>query len=435
MPILCVGLSHHTAPLALRERLHYSSPALCATLARLGCGNDSRPNQLSELAILSTCNRLEVYAVSVEPANVQTLIELLAETTGVQPDEFESHLFHYAGLDAVAHLCSVACGLDSLILGEPQILGQVAEAFETAFRQRAAGPELSALFRTAIRAGKRARTETGISRNPASISSVAVHLAEQVVGPLAERRVLVVGAGEMGELAVEALRSRNVHQITVVNRTRQRAVELAERWGGQALSFEQLGDALRAADIVIASTGAPHLIIDAQMVRDSQAGRSRPLALIDIAVPRDVDPAVTSIPGVHLFDIDQLQSQLEGAVTERQQEVPRVEAIVAQEVKAFDQWLRTMEMTPIITDLRAKAERIRQGELDRTLRRMPDLDPRTRDQIEHLSRLLVNKILHEPTLRLKAEAGSGRTAEYAQTVRHLFGLTAEESALTGGPQA
>jgi glutamyl-tRNA reductase len=436
MQILCLGLSHRTAPVELRERLDFPAPALKPALARFGCGRDSHPNSITEFAILPTCNRLELYALAPNDTDHQrdlfaALIDFLVETRGVPAVEFEPHLYRHAGSEAVEHLCRVASGLDSMILGEPQILGQVAEAYQNAYRAGAVGPVLSALFRTAIRAGKRARTETAISRNPASISSVAVRLAEQVVGELAGRQVLVVGAGEMGELAVEALRARGVRQIAVVNRTRQRAVELAERWGGEALSFEHLTKAIQGADIVIASTGAPHTIINPAIVRDAVMNRmERPLVLIDIAVPRDVHPDVCEIPNVHLFDIDHLHSRLEGAIAERQNEIPRVEAIAAEEVTAFESWLRSVDILPVITALRAKAESIRQRELARTLRRLPDLDPRVREHIEHLSESLINKLLHEPTLRLRAEAGNGQATEYAQTVRHLFGLAAEPPQLT-----
>ena len=436
MTILCLGLSHRTASVELRERLDFTSISMRAVLARFGCGQDARPKSISELAILSTCNRLELYAcvheadasrAAVAHGPFAPLLDFLVETRGLPASEFEAHLYRHIGTEAIEHLCRVAAGLDSMVLGESQILGQVVEAREVARGQGAVGPVLSALFRTAIRAGKRARAETAISRNPASVSSVAVRLAEQVIGRLADRRVLVIGAGEMGTLAVEALRARGVQQIAVANRTRQRVAELAERWGGQALSFEQLAEAIRQADIVIASTGAPHTLIRPALVREVMIGRAgQPLVFIDIAVPRNVDPAVGEIPNVRVFDIDSLQARLEGAIAERQNEVPRVEAIVAQEVMAFEEWLRGVEILPVITDLRQKAEAVRQRELDRTLRHLPHLDPQTREHIEHLSRSLVNKLLHEPTVRLRAEAGNGQAAKYAETVRHLFGLTEEQ---------
>lgn len=440
MMILCLGLSHHTAPVELRERLGFTHETLKAALALFSCGQDAQPEQVSELVILSTCNRLELYAcvrARVSPGTAEdsepfrTLVDFLVETRGVPAVEFEPHLYRHVGTTVVRHLCRVAAGLDSMILGEPQILGQVTDAYEVALSRHAIGPVLSALFRTAIRAGKRARSETAISRNPASISSVAIRLVEQSVGPLAGRRVLVIGSGEMGELAVEALRARGVRHIAVVNRTHQRAAELAQQWGGQAFNFERLAEAIRQADIVIASTGAPHTLVGPALVREVMSSRSgQPLVFIDIAVPRDVDEAVREIPGVRVFDIDDLQSWVEGSIAERQNEIPRVEAIMAQEVMTFEAWLRGVEVMPVIADLRQKAEAIRRRELDRTLHYLPDLDPQMREHIQHLSHSLVNKLLHEPTLRLRAEANNGHAAEYAEAVRYLFGLQADAASFT-----
>ncbi|HLF27461.1 MAG TPA: glutamyl-tRNA reductase [Anaerolineae bacterium] len=432
MTILCLGVSHHTTPVELRERLAFSPGALRAALARFDRGHTGRSQPIVELVILSTCNRLELYArvqpiqqlaANVDHAGFSALIDFLAETRGIPTVEFESYVYRRTRTAAVRHLCRVAAGLDSMILGEPQILGQVTEAYEAALGQSAAGPVLSALFRTAIHAGKRARAETAISRNPASVSSVAVRLAEHVVGQLASRRVLVIGAGAMGQLAVEALRARGVAHIAVVSRSHQRAAELAQDWNGQAYRFDQLAQALSQADIVIASTGAPHTVIDPGLVHDALRTRAdRPLVFIDIAVPRDVDPSVRDIPGAYVFDIDDLQSRLGGAIAERQREVPRVEAIVAQEVAAFAEWLHGIEVMPVIADLRQQAETIRQRELERTLSHLADLDPQTRERIERLSRALVNQLLHEPTLRLRAEASNGHAAAYAEAVRYLFGL-------------
>jgi glutamyl-tRNA reductase len=454
MRILCLGLSHHTAPVALRERLTYSAPALQAALSRFGCGQAERPAGVSELVILSTCSRLELYAatsagamaddavaagavpaVDALPAEPEALdawfepmLAFVAETRGLDLAGLRHRFYRLAGPDASEHLGRVAAGLDSIILGEPQILGQVADAYALANAQGAAGPVLSALFQAAIRAGKRARTETGISRNPASLSSVAVKLAERVVGPLSERRVLVVGAGEMAELAVEALRARGANQLTVVNRTQARAAALAQRWGAGALTFEQLTEAVAGADLVITSTDAPHFIITAEVARAALAGRpAQPLLFIDLAVPRDVDPAVRDLPNAHCYDIDALEHALNGSLAQRQQEVPRVAAIVAGEMQAFAEWLRRLEVAPVIADLRAKAEAIRRAELDKTLRRLAHLGPEERQHIETLSVALINKLLHDLTLRLKAGAGTSQAAHYAAALRELFVLPGQPS--------
>ncbi len=434
MRILCLGLSHHIAPVEMRERLNYSAPALEAALAHF-CRQAARPAGATELVILSTCNRLELYAtvpsaevrLDVDPEEREALfgplLSFLAETRGLAAENLDDRFYRLIGRAAVEHLSRVAAGLDSMILGEPQILGQVAEAYSVALRQGAAGPVLSALFRAAIHAGKRARAETAISRDAATISSVAVKMAEKVVGSLAARQVLVVGAGEMAESAVEALRNRGASQITVVNRTRARAVQLAERWGARVLTFEQLGEALAAADIALTSTGASQFVITPDLARAALAARpARPLVLIDIAVPRDVDPDVGRLPNTHYYDIDDLEAHLNGALAERQQEVPRVEAIVAEETRAFLDWFGTLEVAPLIAGLRAKAEAIRRAEVEKTLRRLPQLGEAERRQIETMTEALVNKLLHDPTLRLKAEASQGQTAEYAAAARYLFAL-------------
>ncbi len=313
--LLCLGLSHRTAPIALRERLHYSADTLKDTL--------NRHVGLQELVILSTCNRLELYAVA-QTEDFDSLIALIEDTSGVPRPNFDSHLYCcYSGADTVPHLFRVAAGLDSLILGEPQILGQVTHAYEAARKQSTTGPILSALFRSAIRTGKRARAETAISRNPASSSSVAARLAQNVVPNLGNAQVLIIGAGEMAELAIEALRSRGVKRISVISRTLERAEQLAARWGGQALTFDNLIETLVSADIVISSTSAPHFIITPDKARAAMNHRPhRPLVCIDIAVPRDVAPDVTDIPNVHCYDVDYLKAQFDGAISEREQEVP-----------------------------------------------------------------------------------------------------------------
>jgi glutamyl-tRNA reductase len=422
MNILCLGLSHHTAPVELREKLGFSPDALKAALARFGCGGVSRPAGFRELAIVSTCSRTELYAVT-HSDDFAPLVELFAESSGLEPAVFEANLFRHSGAAAVTHLCRVAAGLDSMVLGEPQILGQVTDAYSAALGQGAAGPVLSALFRSAIRAGKRARTETGIARNPASISSVAVRVAEDLVGDLSSAHVAIIGAGEMAELATAALHARGVSLVTVVNRTLEHARQLADRWGGRALTFERLTTALAEADIVITSTGAPHIIVTPEIAREAMDLRPRrPLVFIDIALPRDVDPDAAQIANVHCYDLDDLQAHLNHSLTEREREAPRAAAIVAEETAAFINWFERLDVMPVIVDLRAKADAIRRAEVERTLRRLPGLDPVVQRRIEAMSEALVNKLLHEPTLALKAEAGNGHAAEYASAVRQLFGL-------------
>jgi glutamyl-tRNA reductase len=278
------------------------------------------------------------------------------------------------------------------------------------------------MFRAAIHAGKRARTETGIGVNPASISSVAASLAQELLGDLARQRLLLIGAGEMGAIAVKALMRRGLSQVTVVNRTIKNAEALAQSWRGKALAFQQIPEALVEADIVITCTGAPHTILGRELVEPAMAQRpERPLFIIDIAVPRDVDPDVTQTPNVYLHDIDDLQGQAEDNVRERESEIPGVETIVEDELRQFLEWLSSLDAVSTITDLRQQVERLRQLELERLLNKL-DLNERERELVAGMSHRLVNKILHEPTLRLKQEAANGNGVAYTHAVRQLFSL-------------
>ncbi|MFO7539029.1 MAG: glutamyl-tRNA reductase [Chloroflexota bacterium] len=437
MPLLCVGLNHHTAPIHVREQLDFTPEQITAVLHS---GLTQTP--LDELVIISTCNRVELYA-AYRPEQVadpvSQLIELLTQSHNLPAAAFTPHLYHYQDTAVMRHLCRVAAGLDSLVIGEPQILGQVTEAFTAAQTQGTIGPSLTALFQAAIRCGKRARSQTRIGHNPASVSSVAVRLAETLVGDLGQARVLVLGAGEMAQLVLKALHQRHVPQVEVINRTYDRAQELANHWGGRAYPWAQLTERLALADLVISSTAAPQMVIDTAVLQPILQQRAKETGLfekspisqapnllfIDIAVPRDVDPAVTTLPGVHRYDVDDLQQQVETSLQERQEEIPRVAAIIDAEVTLLQQQLRQLQVRPIITDLRLKAEAIRQQELERTRRFLGDVDADDWQRIERLTQALVNKLLHEPTLRLRAEAGNGRADELTDTVRHLFAL--EES--------
>lgn len=421
MHILALGLNHTSAPVHLRERLNFSEDQIRASLSRLTCGNVSSP--LSEMVILSTCNRIEIYAASNRLARAE-LEAFLSDTHGVPVEEFHPHLYHLKDKDAVRHLYEVAAGLNSLVVGEPQILGQVTKALELARGQNAVGPLLNRLFQAAIHTGKRARTETAISRNPASVSSLAASVAERVVHPIAEAQVVIVGAGEMAELAVEALRKRGANRILVVSRTLERAEGLVQRWNAHATTFENIHTALSSADILISSTSAPHTIISADMVNEAMRQRGpRPLVLIDIAVPRDIDPDAKEIPHVKLYDMDNLNDHLEHSLAERMAEVPQVKSIVHEEALEFEEYMNSLEMIPIIADMRQQAEAIRQNVLKKSLNRMPDLTDDERDRIEAMTLALVKKILDAPTQRLRAEASCPHAPAYATVARTLFGLT------------
>jgi glutamyl-tRNA reductase len=427
MNALCLSISHATAPLSIRERLAYDPAALEMALAR---ATDKRADTrwpLAELTILSTCHRVEVYAVACdadrdEEACYAALIDFLAETRAVDRSHFQPYVQRLIGVEAAEHLCSVAAGLCSVVLGESEVLGQVDRASQAAQRAGAAGPILSMLFRSAVRAGRRARAETEIGRNAASIGSVAVELAGRVTSDIAGRNVLVVGAGKMGARAADALRAQGGWQITVMNRTYHRALELAEASHGRGMSVDLLREGIAWADVVITSTGAPHTIITRALVRDAMALRpERPLICIDIAVPRDIDPAVRDVSGVQVFDVDDLRDRVESGLAERRAEIPRVEQIVREQTAGFERWRRSTAFEPLLRELRQHADAIRRRELERVLQRLPTLDDAAREQVEHLSVSLMNRLLHEPTRRLRHDGSNG----HARIVRELFGLKKE----------
>ncbi len=425
MHIISLGLNHTSAPVNLRERINFGEEQIRASLSRLSCGHLS--GNMAEMVILSTCNRIEIYAVSSQEIFSELEI-FLSQARGVARDEFTAHLDHHKDVEAARHLFHVAAGLDSLVVGEPQILGQVTRALELARGQNTAGPILNRLFQSAIHAGKRARTETGISRNPASVSSLAASLSERTVHKISDAQIVILGAGEMAELAVEAFRKRGANRILVVNRTLERAHALAQRWDAQATTFENLHAALASADILIASTGAPHTLISPEMVNEAMKHRAeRSLVLIDIAVPRNIDPDVANIPHVKLYDMDSLNAKLEHSLAERMAEVPQVKNILDEELEQFGDYLKSLEMLPLIADMRQSAETIRQTELEKTLRHLPDLTEAERDHIEAMTQALVKKILHAPTHRLRAEATSSHASEYAAVARTLFNLSDERA--------
>ena len=420
MHIISLGLNHTSAPVHLRERFAFNEEQIRASLARLFCSQ--LETSLAELIIISTCNRIEIYAASNQLAYAE-LEAFLSDARGVPVDELHPYLYRFKDVEAARHLFDVAAGLDSLVIGEPQILGQITRSLELARGQNAAGPTLNRLFQAAIHAGKRARTETAISRNPASVSSLAASVAEKTLGSIKQASVVVLGAGEMAELTIEALRKRGVEKIRVVNRTQERARALADRWGAEAATFESLSESLCQADILISSTGAPHLVLSAQMVADVMRTRpERSLVLIDIAVPRDIDPDAANVPHVRLFDIDGLNAQLEDSLARRMEEVPHVRQILEQELAEFEDYLKSLEMLPIIADIRQQAEAIRLTELEKTLRRMPDLTDTQRERIEALTHSLVKKILDRPTRRLRAESSCPHAPAFATVARTLFEL-------------
>ena len=413
--LVCLGLSHRTAPVELRERI-----------GALGFSAERCP-AVVEHATLQTCYRVELYArltSGVEDARDE-LIDALSRAHGVERELLIDHLYVHARDDVAHHLCRVASGLDSLVLGETEILGQVGDACAAGKAAGTVGPGLSLLFRTAITAGRRARSETAIGANPATASSMALALAEGVVGDLREKRVLVVGAGRIGLQSLKALAGRGVLQIAVANRTRGRADEVAKRFGATARGLDELENALTWADVAVTATASEAPVVAAELVRDAMPHRrDRPLVLVDLAVPADIERAAGAIPGVRLFDVDDLRAGLDDSMASRLREVPAVEAIVQDEVESFGRRYQELEVEPLLSALRRHAEAIRQQELERALRDLGDVDQATAERIEHLSRTLVKKLLHEPTVRLRGRAGTGDADDVADAVRELFGLAA-----------
>ncbi|HET6622931.1 MAG TPA: glutamyl-tRNA reductase [Gaiellaceae bacterium] len=414
--LVCLGLSHRTAPVELRERLGSLAPGAA------GCP------AVEEHAALSTCYRVELYgylADGVDDARGE-LIRVLADTHGVDRELLVDHLYVHGGEDVARHLSRVAAGLDSLVLGEAEILGQVGSAYERARRDGTVGPVLELLFRAAITAGRRARSETAIGANPATASSMAVSLADGALGGgIGERRALVIGAGRIGLQTLKALARRGVSQVAVANRTPERAGEAGAPFGAQAFGLDRLEEALAWADVVVSATASELPVVHEDAVRAAMSARGeRPLVLVDLAVPADVERTAADVPGVSLFDVDDLRAGLDGALTARLCEVPSVEEIVEEEVAAFGRRRRELEVEPLVAELRRRAEAVRAQELERALADLGDVDPATAERIEHLSHSLVKKLLHDPTVRLRERAGSGDADEVAAAVRELFDLAA-----------
>jgi len=413
--LVCLGISHKTAPVELRARI-----------GALGAGADRCP-AVTEYAVLQTCYRVELYAelaTEVDDARDQ-LLDALSTEHGIERGDLLDHLYVHGAEDVARHLCRVATGLDSLVLGESEILGQVGDALTEATAARTAGPVLNLLFRTAISAGRRGRSHTSIGLNPATASSMALSLAEEGLGDLREKRILVLGAGRIGLQTLETVSRRRIRRVAVANRTRVRALELAERFAASAYGLDQLETALASADVAITATGSEHPVVAEDIVRSAMSKRvDRPLVIVDLAVPADVEPSAGAVPGVRLFDVDDLRAGLDETIAARLREVPKVEAIIEDEVKELGRRYRELEVAPLLSALRRQAESLRQRELDRAFADLGEVDPKVAERIEHLSRALVTKLLHGPTVRLRERASADGAEHVAETVRELFGITA-----------
>ena len=419
MSLIVVGLNHNTAPVEMRERVAVPSSRIVKAVHDLA----SR-NHLAEVVLLSTCNRTEIYVRCTKFHNgVSDVQDFLADQASLEPDDFAEHLYTYYDDGAVAHLFRVAAGLDSMIVGEGEILGQVREAWMLSEKEGASGPLLDRVFRHAIEAGKRARSETSISRNTLSVSSAAVSLAEQHLGTLDNRSVLILGAGDVAQGMARALAAAGVSDVAVANRTHARAVELAARVGGRSVTLAEVGDVLANVDLLLTATDSTEVHVerqDIEAVMEVRAGR--PLVVVDVAVPRDVDPGVGLITGVALFDMDSLKAFTDASLYERRREVPKVQGILMEELERFqlDRTMRTV--VPLITALRERGEEVRNNELARSSSRLAGLSDEERATVEALTKSIVSKLLHEPTLRLKESAGSARGELLADAMAALFDI-------------
>lgn len=417
MNLFVLGIDHRSAPVEVRERVAFRPSQYAAALGELV------ELGLTEAALLSTCNRVEIYGVANDLEAAQAVREWLHAFHGLAPGTLDEQLFLHANAAAAEHLFAVTSGVNSLVVGESQIQRQVREAAAQAGAHRSLGPVLNTLFRRALEVGKRVRTETMIDRHAASVSQAGVELARRVFGKLGNASVLLVGSGKVSELAAKNLLDNGASRITLVNRTLEHACQLAQSWGGNALPFEELQSALNDSDIVITSTSAPHTVVHLYHVQLALAVRQgRPLILIDLAVPRDVDDEVGALPGVHLFNVDDLQGVANENMRRRGAEVAAVRAIVEAEAAEFLRWLGARAVVPTLTGLREHAERIRQDEVAKALRRIGPLGERERGILEALSLGIVNKLLHQPTVRLKQQTENGAGVEFASALRELFGL-------------
>jgi glutamyl-tRNA reductase len=407
--LIVVGVSHWTAPIEVRERCAFNSSATLPALEQLRAHTSLR-----EAVLLSTCNRTEFYVVEGEQDAVPAIWSLLGE---------EAAKTGYVRRDreAVQHLMRVTAGLDAMILGEAQIRGQVRDAWEVSRPQ--SGPMLNRAFQSALGVAGRVRTETAIGRGAASVSSAAVQLAKQIFGTLAGRSAMVLGAGDMAELALECLVNEGIRAALVANRTFERAESLARRHGATAIHYDACWQRLGGVDLLLCSTAAPHPVVLEEHVRPALATRGgRPLCILDIALPRDVDPAVGTLDNVFLYDLDDLRAVVAANLDRRREQLPTAEQLIEREVEKYWQWLAGLAAVPVVTDVRAAMERLREAEVAAALRRLGDVSPEQREAIEYLSKALMNKFLHEPSVRLRAAAANGRGLGIVDAARYLFGV-------------
>jgi glutamyl-tRNA reductase len=422
--LLALGISHKTAPLGLRERVALTEGRAVGVLGELVAAPE-----IHEAAAISTCNRTELYLAAPDPVGAESLaLGVLSREAGTPPTELVGHLYSLRDAEAAMHVFRVAAGLDSMILGEAEVQGQVKRAYELALVEGATGPILNRLFRGALAAGKRARSETAITERGVSVPSVAVELARRALGELSSRRVLVVGAGETAELTARALAARGVEPAFIANRRYDRAIGLAQRFGGRAVRFEELPEQMERADIVVASTASPHHVVEREelgQVMHARAGR--PVLLIDLAVPRDIDPGCRDLEGVSLHDMDDLQALVERNASGREAEARRAESILRAELARFERWVGSQDVVPTVAALRARADEIVSRVLVENETRWESLTDGDRERMQAMARAIAGRLLHEPTLRLKRASGDDDSYLLVSALRELFGLDVESA--------
>jgi len=424
VPLVCLGLSHHTAPVEVRERHAFPTHRMGEALVALRDYEAVR-----EAVMVATCNRLEIYAELEDyEAGVTQLKQFLQNFRHGDVSDMSSYMYTLLGSQAIDHLFRVATGLDSMLIGEAEILGQVKDAFIQAQRAQSLGKTLHNLFREALNAGKAARSQTPIGSESTSVATAAVAFAKQHVGVLTDKSVLVIGAGKMGALAAKRLKAEGAREISIINRSNSKARAIVEELGvGRAVEMPGLVDALRTTDIVVTSTGASHFILTPENVADAMHGRSdRPLFIVDIAVPRDVDPAVASVPGVHVVDIDALKDVVADHLDHRREAIPLVEEIISEHAERFQQWYQARVAVPVISSLTRKAEAIREAEVERLFARCPDLTERERMLITGTSLTIISKLLHTAVTKIRDKAVENRAEAitHALILDELFELNA-----------